>query len=69
MIKKILPLIVMGYGAHEFGKKANKGKKMHKKGDLNKDGKMSGYEKARSKAIQKAVLKKRKKKEIGRAHV
>ena len=32
------------------------------KGDLNKDGKMSGYEKARSKAIQKAILKKRKKK-------
>ena len=33
-----------------------------KKGDLNKDGKMSGYEKARSKAIQKAILKRRKKK-------
>ena len=32
------------------------------KGDLNKDGKMSGYEKARSKAIQKAILKRRKKK-------
>ena len=30
------------------------------KGDLNKDGKMSGYEKKRSKAIQKAILKKRK---------
>lgn len=32
------------------------------KGDLNKDGKMSGYEKARSKAIQKAILKRKKKK-------
>ena len=32
------------------------------KGDLNSDGKMSGYEKARSKAIQKAILKKRNKK-------
>ena len=30
------------------------------KGDLNKDGKMSGYEKKRSKAIQKAILKKMK---------
>ena len=32
------------------------------KGDLNKDGKMSGYEKKRSKAIQKAILKQRSKK-------
>ena len=32
------------------------------KGDLNKDGKMSGYEKARSKAIEKAILKRKKKK-------
>ena len=39
-------------------KMRHKGEKM--KGDLNKDGKMSGYEKARSKAIQKAILKKRK---------
>ena len=31
---------------------------MHK-GDLNKDGKMSRYEKARSKAIQKAMAKKK----------
>ena len=38
-----------------------KGEKMHK-GDLNKDGKMSGYEKARSKAIQKAMMKKKRKK-------
>ena len=29
------------------------------KGDLDKDGKMSGYEKARSKAIQKAMAKKK----------
>ena len=29
------------------------------KGDLNKDGKMSGYEKVRSKAINKAVMKKK----------
>lgn len=54
MLKKIMPLIVMGLGAHEYDKK---GKKM--KGDLNKDGKMSGYEKARSKAIEKAVMKKK----------
>ena len=52
-----MPLIVMGLGAHEYDKK---GKKM--KGDLNKDGKMSGYEKARSKAIEKAVMKKKVKK-------
>lgn len=32
------------------------------KGDLNKDGKMSGYEKKRSKAIQKAILKRKGKK-------
>ena len=38
----------------------HRGEKM--KGDLNKDGRMSGYEKTRSKAIKKAVLKKRKKK-------
>lgn len=41
-------------------KMKHKGEKV--KGDLNKDGKMSGYEKARSKAIQKAILKKRSKK-------
>lgn len=35
-------------------------KKMMKKGDLNKDGKMSGYEKKRSMAIQKAMKKKKK---------
>lgn len=29
------------------------------KGDLDKDGKMSGYEKARSKAIEKSVAKKK----------
>lgn len=49
-----MPLVVMGLGAHEYNKK---GKKM--KGDLNKDGKMSGYEKTRSKAIQKAMAKKK----------
>ena len=35
-----------------------KGAKMHK-GDLDKDGKMSSYEKARSKANVKAVAKKK----------
>ena len=35
-------------------------KKMMKKGDLNKDGKMSGYEKKRSAAIQKAMKKGKK---------
>ncbi len=35
-------------------------KKMMKKGDLNKDGKMSGYEKKRSAAIQKAMKKRKK---------
>lgn len=35
-------------------------KKMMKKGDLNKDGKMSSYEKRRSMAIQKAMKKKKK---------
>tara|TARA_R100000700_G_scaffold37519_1_gene47808 strand:+ start:13802 stop:13927 length:126 start_codon:yes stop_codon:yes gene_type:complete len=38
------------------------GKKMKsKKGDLNKDGKMSGYEKKRSAAIQKAMKARKKK--------
>jgi hypothetical protein len=32
------------------------------KGDLNKDGKMSGYEKARSLAIEKAIAKKKRSK-------
>ena len=38
----------------------NKAKKMmkNKKGDLNKDGKMSSYEQARSSAIQKNMKKK-----------
>jgi len=30
------------------------------KGDLDKDGKMSSYEKARSKAIAKSIMKKKK---------
>lgn len=47
-------MVVMGLGAHEFDKK---GKRM--KGDLDKDGKMSGYEKKRSDAIEKAVAKKK----------
>ena len=65
MISKIAPLMVMGMAAQSYYNKTKKGKKemAHSmKGDLNKDGKMSGYEKKRSKAIQKAILKKRKKK-------
>tara|TARA_A100001201_G_scaffold137600_1_gene127646 strand:- start:1193 stop:1432 length:240 start_codon:yes stop_codon:yes gene_type:complete len=54
VFKKILPMVVMGLGAHEYNKKG-----MKMKGDLNKDGKMSGYEKKRSDAIQKAVAKKK----------
>ena len=38
------------------------GKMMRKKGDLNKDGKMSSYEKRRSMAIAKAMKKRSKKK-------
>ena len=37
-----------------------KKKKMMRTGDLNKDGKMSGYEKKRSAAIQKAMKKRKK---------
>ena len=77
MIAKVAPLMVLGMAAQSYYNKTKKGKKEMKgsmkkamegdrgnlsKGDLNKDGKMSGYEKARSKAIQKAILKKRKKK-------
>ena len=44
-----------------YGKMKNKAKKMMKKkknpGDLNKDGKMSSYETARSNAIQKNMRK------------
>ena len=36
--------------------------RMMKKGDLNKDGKMSSYEKKRAMAIAKAMKKKKKKK-------
>ena len=61
MISKIAPLMVLGMAAQSYYNKTKKGKK-EMKGDLNKDGKMSGYEKKRSKAIQKAILKKRKKK-------
>ena len=39
----------------------HKGEKMHK-GDLDKDGKMSSYEKKRSLAIEKAVAKKKRSK-------
>jgi hypothetical protein len=39
-------------------KMKQQGEKVHK-GDLDKDGKISGYEKARSKAIEKAVAKKK----------
>ena len=53
--------MVLGMAAQSYYNKTKKGKK-EMKGDLNKDGKMSGYEKKRSKAIQKAILKKRKKK-------
>lgn len=35
-------------------------KKISKKADLNKDGKLSGYEKKRGRAIQKAMAKKPK---------
>tara|TARA_X000001382_G_scaffold130512_1_gene125632 strand:+ start:3515 stop:3634 length:120 start_codon:yes stop_codon:yes gene_type:complete len=35
-------------------------KKLSKKADLNKDGKLSSYEKKRGKAIQKAMVKKPK---------
>tara|TARA_B100000902_G_C27100089_1_gene808357 strand:- start:214 stop:471 length:258 start_codon:yes stop_codon:yes gene_type:complete len=64
MISKLAPLMVLGMAAQSYYNKTKKGKKerkeaMKKKADLNKDGKMSGYEKKRSKAIQKAVLKKR----------
>ena len=62
MLKKIAPLIIMGMAAQSYHNKGKKGEKKMHKGDLNKDGKMSGYEKKRSKAIQKAILKKRKKK-------
>ena len=61
MISKIGPLMILGMAAQSYYNKTKKGKK-EMKGDLNKDGKMSGYEKKRSKAIQKAILKKRKKK-------
>lgn len=53
--------MVLGMAAQSYYNKTKKGKK-EMKGDLNKDGKMSGYEKKRSKAIEKAILKKRKKK-------
>jgi|TARA_B100001248_G_scaffold259844_1_gene246718 hypothetical protein len=36
--------------------------KTHNKGDLNKDGKMSGYETRRSNAIKNAMAKSKKKK-------
>ena len=67
MISKVAPLMVLGMAAQSYYNKTKKGKKemahaKEMKGDLNKDGKMSGYEKKRSKAIEKAVLKKRKKK-------
>tara|TARA_R100000951_G_C2630585_1_gene177513 strand:+ start:577 stop:696 length:120 start_codon:yes stop_codon:yes gene_type:complete len=35
-------------------------RKISKKADLNKDGKLSSYEKKRGKAIQKAMVKKPK---------
>lgn len=35
-------------------------KKISKKADLNKDGKLSGYEKKRGRAIQKTMAKKPK---------
>jgi hypothetical protein len=43
----------------KYGGMKNKAKKMmkKKKGDLNKDGKMSSYETARSNAIQKNMKK------------
>lgn len=61
MISKIAPLMILGMAAQSYHNKTKKGKKKMK-GDLNKDGKMSKYEKKRSKAIQKAVLKQSKKK-------
>ncbi len=69
MISKVAPLMVLGMAAQSYYNKTKKGKEEMKhamekkmKGDLNKDGKMSGYEKKRSKAIEKAILKRRKKK-------
>lgn len=38
--------------------------KGYKKGDLNKDGKMSGYEARRSKAIKNAIAKNKRNKKL-----
>ena len=50
-------------GKSESGGLNEKGRKSYERanpGDLNKDGKMSGYETARSNAIKKAMSKKNK---------
>lgn len=61
MMAKLAGLAGLMAGMSHFASKGRK-KKMNSKADLNKDGKLSGYEKARSKAIQKSVMKKKLKK-------
>ena len=51
-----MPIVLMAGAAQTYTQKKGFGKM---KGDLNSDGKMSDYEKARSKAIEKAVAKKK----------
>ena len=65
MIKKVFPLLVMGFGAHEFGKKANKGKKMKKglegdKGNLTDADKKIANSDSKKMKLLKATLKKQK---------
>lgn len=59
MLKKIVPLILMAGAAQTYTQKKGFGKM---KGDLNSDGKMSGYEKKRQAALEKAVAKQKMKK-------